>query len=150
MSENKRLKNVIYYLISQELISSQEDFAFKLGYNSSSLSQIVTGAKPLSKKFAQKVVNFHSNINPNYLFGDGAMLKVYDDLYDKNKSTYKINEETTYQLAEEKPVYNKLPAANNSEIVKELLNRLENQSELIGQLKEENRQLRLGKKILTK
>ena len=75
MSENKKLKNVIFWLISQEIIESQEDFAIKLGYNPSSLSQIVTGTKPLSKKFAQNIVDFCDKINIDYLFGRGAMLK---------------------------------------------------------------------------
>ena len=75
MTENKRLKNVIFWLISQEIIESQEDFAFKLGYNPSSLSQIVTGTKPLSQKFAQKIVEFCDKINIDYLFNKGEMLK---------------------------------------------------------------------------
>jgi transcriptional regulator with XRE-family HTH domain len=75
MTENKRLKNVIFWLISQEIVESQEDFAIKLGYNPSALSQIVTGIKPLSKKFAQKIVNFCNMINSDYLFGDGEMLQ---------------------------------------------------------------------------
>ena len=75
MAENKRLKNVIFWLISQEIVESQEDFATKLGYNPSFLSQIVTGVKPLSKKFAEKIVEFCNKINTDYLFGKGEMLK---------------------------------------------------------------------------
>jgi transcriptional regulator with XRE-family HTH domain len=75
MSENKRIKNVIFYLISQDTIESQEDFANRMGYNPSSVSQIVSGKKPLSEKFANKVADTFKNINSNYLFGNGEMLK---------------------------------------------------------------------------
>jgi transcriptional regulator with XRE-family HTH domain len=75
MVENKRLKNVIFWLISQEIIDTQEDLAEKLGYNPSSLSQIVTGAKPLSEKFINKIVGFCEKINPDYFFNQGSMLR---------------------------------------------------------------------------
>jgi len=75
MAENKRLKNVISWLISQELVETQEDFAVKLDCNPSYLSQIVTGTKPLSKKFAQKIIDFCDKINIDYLFGEGDMLR---------------------------------------------------------------------------
>jgi DNA-binding transcriptional regulator YdaS (Cro superfamily) len=78
MSDNKRVKNVIYWLMSQELIESQEDFAKKLGYNSSSLSQIVSGVKPISRKFALNVAAFCNKINPDYLIGHGEMLKGFE------------------------------------------------------------------------
>jgi uncharacterized membrane protein len=50
MSDNKRLKNVISWLISQEEVESQADFAKKLGYSDSTISQIVNGKKKLSQK----------------------------------------------------------------------------------------------------
>ena len=75
MTENKQLKNVILWLTSQEIIENQEDLAVKLGYNPSSLSQIVTGKKPISDKFVVKLINFCDKINYSYLFGEGEMLK---------------------------------------------------------------------------
>jgi phage repressor protein C with HTH and peptisase S24 domain len=85
MTENKRIKNVIFYLISQDIIISQEDFSNKIGYNPSSVSQIVCGKKPLSEKFANKVTDTFKNINSNYLFGRGDMLK-NDFLEEKNSN----------------------------------------------------------------
>jgi transcriptional regulator with XRE-family HTH domain len=74
MAENKQIKNVIFWLISQEIVTSQEDLAQKMGYNASSFSQIVTGRKPLSKKFAKNLGSFCNMINTDYLFGKGSML----------------------------------------------------------------------------
>ena len=74
MAENENLKKVILWLISQGIIESQEDLAQKLGYNASSISQIVTGKKPLSKKFAKKIAGLSKKINIDYLFGGNKML----------------------------------------------------------------------------
>jgi transcriptional regulator with XRE-family HTH domain len=74
MSENENLKKIILWLISQGIIRSQEDLAQILGYNASSVSQIVTGKKPLSKKFAKKIAGLSEKININYLFGGEKML----------------------------------------------------------------------------
>jgi transcriptional regulator with XRE-family HTH domain len=75
MSENERLKKMISWLISQGIVDSQEDLANKLNYNSSSVSQIVTGIKPLSKKFANNLAKLSNKINIDYLLGEGEMLK---------------------------------------------------------------------------
>lgn len=74
MVENKRLKNVIFWLISQELIESQEDLAKKLGYHPAYISHILTGTKPLSDKFASKITEFCEKINPDYLSNGGEMI----------------------------------------------------------------------------
>ena len=76
MANNERLKKVIFWMISQNIIESQEDLAEKLGYNASSVSQIVTGLKPLSEKFAKKICSLaEGKINLNYLItGNGQML----------------------------------------------------------------------------
>lgn len=75
MTDNERLKKIIAYLVSQGIIDSQEDLANKLGYNPSAISQIVTGKKPLSKKFAKNIASISEKINIDYLFGKGEMLK---------------------------------------------------------------------------
>jgi len=85
MTENKQLKNVISWLKSQQIIESQEDLAEKLGYNPISLSHIVTGKKPISSKFAKKLVDFCKKINYNYLFGDNEMLKHEADTNDNSR-----------------------------------------------------------------
>lgn len=76
MANNERLKKVIFWMISQNIIESQEDLAEKLGYNASSVSQIVTGLKPLSEKFAKKICSLtEGKVNINYLLsGNGQML----------------------------------------------------------------------------
>ena len=75
MTEKDRIKKVIFWLISQDIIKNQEDLAHRMGYNPSSLSQIVTGIKPLSKKFARKLASISDKINIDYLFGGDDMLK---------------------------------------------------------------------------
>ncbi|GHT11562.1 hypothetical protein FACS189426_13630 [Bacteroidia bacterium] len=85
MAENERLKKVIFWLISQGIVKTQEDLAFQLGYNPSSVSQIVTGLKPLSKKFANKIGKFSDKININYLFGEGEML--IENYHGESKTT---------------------------------------------------------------
>jgi SOS-response transcriptional repressor LexA len=76
MANNERLKKVIFWMISQNIIESQEDLALKLGYNASSVSQIVTGIKPVSEKFAKKICSLaEGKINIDYLItGHGQML----------------------------------------------------------------------------
>lgn len=86
MVNNERLKKVILWLISQNIIESQEDLAIKLGYNPSSVSQIVTGVKPISEKFAKKICSLSSEINVNYLLtGNGQMLVEKEDFYSSSK-----------------------------------------------------------------
>ena len=76
MADNEKLKKVIFWLISQGIENSQEDLANKLGYNPSSVSQIITGIKPLSNKFANKLITLSEKINLDYLLtGEGEMLK---------------------------------------------------------------------------
>jgi len=87
MFENENLKKVILWLTSQGIIESQEDLAKKLGYNPSSISQIVTGKKRISKKFAKKISELSEKINIDYLLGTSdEMIK---DIVSKNspKST---------------------------------------------------------------
>jgi len=74
MAENENLKKIIFWLTSQGIIKSQDDLANKLGYNPSSVSQIVTGKKTISKKFAKKISGLSKKINIDYLFGGNKML----------------------------------------------------------------------------
>ena len=75
MAENERIKKLIFWLISQGIVKNQEDLALQMGYNPSFVSQIVTGIKPLSKKFASKLTLISDQINVDYLFGSDNMLK---------------------------------------------------------------------------
>lgn len=76
MSENERLKKTILWLISQGIVDSQEELSKSIGYNPSSISQIVTGKKPISNKFLKKLGEFSEKINTEWIqFGKGSMLK---------------------------------------------------------------------------
>ena len=102
MSENERLKKVILWLISQGIIKSQEDLANKFNYNPSSISQIVTGVKPLSQKFINKILNLSEKININYLLGNSnKMLNEYEAINSDNdiiKLILKENKELNQEI----------------------------------------------------
>lgn len=84
MSNNENLNKLIHWLTSQGIIKTQEDLAQKLGYNVSYISHLVTGLKPISKKFAEKFGKLSEKINIEYLFGKGEML--HDEISDNNKN----------------------------------------------------------------
>ena len=76
MIDNKRIKNIVYFLISQGFIESQEDLSLKLGYSPSVVSQMINGKKPLTNKFISKLVDTFQKVNKDYLLtGEGSMLK---------------------------------------------------------------------------
>lgn len=67
MGERERVKRVIYWLISQGVAGNQEEVAQHMGYNASSLSQIVTGKKPVSEKFVRNLCALSDKLNVDYL-----------------------------------------------------------------------------------
>ncbi|GHU96734.1 hypothetical protein FACS1894156_8080 [Bacteroidia bacterium] len=74
-TENERVKLVVYWLISQSIVASQEDAATKLGYNAAYLSQVITGVKPVSQKLIKNLCKLSQKINEIYLFdGNGKMI----------------------------------------------------------------------------
>jgi transcriptional regulator with XRE-family HTH domain len=91
MSDNKRLKNVISWLISQEEVESQADFAKKLGYSDSTISQIVNGKKKLSQKLANNISQKWEKVNPDYLFGSQ---NIYVNTASEDLVHYNINQKT--------------------------------------------------------
>ncbi|NDV47504.1 peptidase S24 [Paludibacter sp. 221] len=100
MSENERLKKVILWLISQGIVDSQENLAQKLGYNASSVSQIVTGRKPLSEKFVRKVISLSEKINSDYLLGvSDDMLKIQEAAVVNNPSLIYVPMVSQYAYA---------------------------------------------------
>ena len=78
MAGNERLKKVIQWLISQGIADSQKDLAQKIGYNSSTISHIISGVKPISHKFVQTLCNLSDKVNPNYLLGDDPIMIFVD------------------------------------------------------------------------
>lgn len=79
MTENKQLKNVIFWLQSQGYISSQKDLARKLGYNEAFVSQMVIGKKPVSGNFIEKIIVFsNGRVNYDYLCGKDVPMLITD------------------------------------------------------------------------
>ena len=75
MAENKRLKNLVLWLISQDIVASQQDLGERLGIsNKSYLSQLVNG-RAISPEFINKLSKLDPRINPDWLeTGEGDML----------------------------------------------------------------------------
>ena len=63
MSNLKRIKKVINWLIYKEIGESEKEIAERLGYTKSSFSQIVNGKVPLSDKFISTLGSLDENIN---------------------------------------------------------------------------------------
>ena len=74
MSNLKRIKKVIKWLIYKEIGESEKEIAERLGYTKSSFSQIVNGKVPLSDKFISKLCSLDENINLVWVqSGEGEM-----------------------------------------------------------------------------
>lgn len=75
MADNKRIKLLINWLISQGIISSQQELGEKFGITSKSyLSQLVNG-RAYSEEFINKLSEFDGRINREWLeTGEGTML----------------------------------------------------------------------------
>ena len=74
MSNLKRIKKVINWLIYKEIGESEKEIAERLGYTKSSFSQIVNGKLPLSDKFISKLCSLDENINLVWVqSGEGEM-----------------------------------------------------------------------------
>lgn len=77
MAENKRIKLLINWLISQGIISSQQELGEKFGITSKSyLSQLVNG-RAYSQDFINKLSEFDNRINREWLeTGSGDMINL--------------------------------------------------------------------------
>lgn len=75
MAENKRIKILVHWLISQGIIASQQDLGEKFGIaNKSYLSQLVNG-RATSPDFINKLSKLDSRINAEWLeTGKGNMI----------------------------------------------------------------------------
>ena len=80
-----RLKRIIYWLKSMEIIREQNDVATLLGINKHYLSQVVTNVVPVSEKLVANLKDKFDMINPDYiLLGRGRMVK-FDPATSKEK-----------------------------------------------------------------
>lgn len=88
MTDLKRIKKVINWLIFQDFAENEKGLADIMGYTKSSFSQIINGKVPLSDKFIDKLASIDTNINKVWIEGgDGEMLR------ESNKympTTYKL------------------------------------------------------------
>ena len=74
MSDTKRMRKVINWLIYKEIAGSERELSEILGYTKSSFSQIVNGRVPLSDKFVGKLCSLDNNINKVWVLkGEGKM-----------------------------------------------------------------------------
>lgn len=88
MTDLKRIRKVINWLIFQDFAENEKGLADIMGYTKSSFSQIINGKVPLSDKFIDKLASIDTNINKVWIEGgDGEMLR------ESNKympTTYKL------------------------------------------------------------
>lgn len=109
MAGNERVKKVIQWLISQGVAENQKDLAKKIGYNSSTISHIISGVKSVSSKFVQNLCSLSDKINPNYLLSDDPVMLFADD---KHRS---IHEYVVGQQKSIEEVAEKLTALQSSD-----------------------------------
>jgi len=75
MSDLKRIRKVINWLLFNDCAINDNDLALKMGYTKSSFSQIVNGKVPVSDKFIDKMISFDKNINKVWIIsGIGSMI----------------------------------------------------------------------------
>lgn len=77
MSIIDRTRILIPRLISEGIISSQKDLAYKMGYSQdSTLSAMLGGSKNIPQNFVKKLCTVVPNLNRDWIeFGKGAMFK---------------------------------------------------------------------------
>lgn len=72
---NRRVRQVLAWLISQGYAHSQRELARVIGYQESSLSQIVNGHVPVSDKFLTRLTSVDANLSREWIAeGVGEML----------------------------------------------------------------------------
>jgi hypothetical protein len=100
MTELKRLKKTINWLIFSEFAENEALLSKKLGYKKSSFSQIMNGKVPLSDKFLNKIEKLDPNINKIWIkTGDGEMFKseIKENSVSNNKEMDLLNKIITLQ-----------------------------------------------------
>ena len=92
MDRLERVKRVVKWLISEGIVKSQNDLANLMGYNDSSVSQIMTGRVKLSNKFVSRLAQVNSKINIKYFEEEEEPM-----LVDNTNNNVKTNESITIQ-----------------------------------------------------
>ena len=87
MNVLERAKSVVKWLIDEGEIKSQTELAARMGYNESSVSQILTGRVRLSDKFISKLAQVSSSINPRYFKEEDAPMVIVHSDSEKDKRT---------------------------------------------------------------
>ena len=81
MISNERLKQIISEFKRIKLIHNQKDFAKMIGDNTSSLSEMITGVRPISEKFIHKIFKAFPQVSENWI------LTGMGELYNTNQIT---------------------------------------------------------------
>jgi len=129
-----RIRQIInYYGISNN------EFGRKIGCSSAQITQMITHEKNFGIDKLLKILVNYPQISAEWLtLGVGPMLKKKQNKRKKRR----IETEQVTDLQNEDCHNNNSNAQENSTTISELLIRLEKQSEIIGGLKNENKQLR--------
>lgn len=101
MTGNERVKKVIQWLVSQGIVENQKDLAKKIGYNSSTISHIISGVKNVSGKFVQNLCSLSDKVNPNYLLSDDPVMLFADDRH-RSIHEYVAGQQKSIEEAAEK------------------------------------------------
>lgn len=98
MTDLERIKKAIDWLIFMDVATSRKDLAVKLGYNESSLSQILTGKVNLSPKFVRSLASLDSRLSEDWMLtGDGELLKSNDSSCNMNINSGNAGRDITQQ-----------------------------------------------------
>lgn len=78
-----------------------EGFGKKIGYNSSTISHIISGVKSVSGKFVQNLCSLSDKVNPNYLLSDDPVMLFADDRH-RSIHEYVAGQQKSIEEAAEK------------------------------------------------
>jgi len=131
MTEIQRVKKVIKWLIYQGIADNESELSDKMGYTKSSFSQIINGKVNLSGKFIDKLCEWDSSIDSEWVkSGKGSIFVIKDPIPVKELVVEKTDEIKTVETekSSEKVI------EKGSEII--LMNRLLNEKERVIREKE--------------
>lgn len=75
MTDNKRLREVLDYLIQNKVVRNQQDFTERLGEHKGIVSNLLTDKRPYTQRFVNKVCEAFPMISDYWLLtGNGFMI----------------------------------------------------------------------------
>lgn len=80
METKKRFRKLTGYLIANGVAKTQGEISALLGYHKSYYSQVANGLRPLTEEFKERLSDLDDDINPDYLEGEGSMLRSQADV----------------------------------------------------------------------